>query len=72
MVNTEETLVQEMGQQEMAPYFCNEVRDFDICQIMGIDILAQGMECDVLAEVKVFGTWADVTQLFQAAGRRSG
>lgn len=72
MVNTEETLAQEMGQQVMAPYFCIEVRDFDICRIMGIDILAQRMECDALAEVKVFRTWIDVTQLFQAAGWRSG
>lgn len=45
------------------------MRGFDTCQMKGFDILAQVRECDALAEVKVFGTWVDATELFQAAGQ---
>lgn len=49
-------------------YFCAEVRDSGTCQMKGSDILAQVRKCGALAEVKVFGTSVDVTELFQAVG----
>lgn len=69
MENAADTSALEMGQQVMDLYFCAEVRDSDICQMKGSDILAQVRECGALAEVKVFGTLVDATELFQAVGQ---
>lgn len=51
--------------------FCVEVREFDSCQVKLFDSLAQVRECDALAQVKVFGTWVEVTdfQCFHAVGQ---
>lgn len=72
VVNADYTSALEMGQQMMDLYFCaSVVRDSDTCQMKGSDILAQVRECDALAEVKVFGTSVDATELLQAVGQGS-
>ena len=61
---------QEMGKQVIGLYLGDAgVRDFDAFEMKGFGILAQVWESVAVAEVKAFGTWVDMTKLFQAAGQ---